>query len=46
MPFDVHKKEITRAHPILHVARTLAHRADSRISPGGDLLHCPGLNRR
>jgi hypothetical protein len=46
MPFDVHKKEITRAHPISHVARTLAHRADSRISPGGDLLHCPGLNRR
>ena len=23
MPFDVYKKEITRAHPILHVARAV-----------------------
>ena len=23
MPFNVHKKEITRAHPISHVARTV-----------------------
>ena len=46
MPFDVHKKEIARTHPISQVPRTLAHRTDSLPSPGENLLACPGPNRR
>jgi hypothetical protein len=39
MPFEVHEKEITRAYPISHVARILAHRTDSLASTGG--IPCP-----